>query len=175
MILSHTCQPIQFTSIKYSFFIILGGYGHTGKWIQENAILIIFRCFKLSKMIERLLNQQLTQSIAKCTLTGLVQQAKKSYQKGDLKLCMCISHNSALSFHCHTCWLEFKMLLPPAKKQKTLACLREIQVHKHWTKVYSQKGLIAMLSAYIYNIYCRFQANPEEVSIIFMSHLNSVC
>jgi len=40
--------------------------------------------------------------------------------------------------------VEFKMLLPPAKKQKTLACIREIQVHKHWTKFYSQKGLTAM-------------------------------
>ena len=31
-----------------------------------------------------------------------------------------------------------------SKKQKTLACIREIKVHKHWTKVYSQKGLMAM-------------------------------
>ena len=36
------------------------------------------------------------------------------------------------------------MLLLPVKKQKTLACIREIQVHKLWTKVYSQKGLTAM-------------------------------
>ena len=33
------------------------------------------------------------------------------------------------------------MPLLPAKKQKTPACIREIQVHKLWTKVYSQKGL----------------------------------
>ena len=39
--------------------------------------------------------------------------------------------------------MEFKMPLPPVKKQKTLACIREIQVHKLWTKVYSQKGLTA--------------------------------
>ena len=32
----------------------------------------------------------------------------------------------------------------PAKKQKTPACIREIQVHKLWTKVYSQQGLAAM-------------------------------
>ena len=38
---------------------------------------------------------------------------------------MCISHNIASSFHCHTCWLEFKMLLPPAQKQKTPACTRK--------------------------------------------------
>ena len=38
----------------------------------------------------------------------------------------------ASSFHCHTCWLEFKTPLLPAKKQKTLACIREIQVHKLW-------------------------------------------
>ena len=37
--------------------------------------------------------------------------------------------------------LAFKMLLPPAKKQKTLACVREIQDHKHWTKVDSQNGV----------------------------------
>ena len=29
-------------------------------------------------------------------------------------------------------------------KQKTPACIREIQVHIHWTKVYSQQGLTAM-------------------------------
>ena len=35
----HTCQPIQFTSIKYSvFFLSLfwGEYGHIGKLMQEN-------------------------------------------------------------------------------------------------------------------------------------------
>ena len=52
---------------------------------------------------------------------------------------MCILHNIASSFHCHMCWLEFKMPLPPVKKQKTRACVREIQVHKLWTNVYSQK------------------------------------
>ena len=26
----HTCQPIQFTSIKFKKFIIWEGYGHTG-------------------------------------------------------------------------------------------------------------------------------------------------
>ena len=36
------------------------------------------------------------------------------------------------------------MLLLPAKKQKTPVCIREIQVHKLWTKVYSQKGLTTM-------------------------------
>ena len=35
--------------------------------------------------------------------------------------------------------------LPPTKKLKALACIREIQVHKLWTNVYSQKGLTAML------------------------------
>ena len=71
-------QPIQFTSIKYSFFIILGGYGHTGKWIQENIRFCC--CFTLSKKIEKLVNKQQTHAIAKCT-TGLVQQAKKYHQK----------------------------------------------------------------------------------------------
>ena len=85
----HTCQPIQFTSIKYNFLIILGGYGHTGKWIQENIIFMWFCCcFKLSKKTEKLLNKQPTHTITKRTLTGLVQYAKKSCQKWDLKLCM---------------------------------------------------------------------------------------
>ena len=57
---------------------------------------------------------------------------------------MCILHNITSSFHRHTCQLEFKMPLPPEKKQKTLACIREIQVNKLWTKVYSRKGLTAM-------------------------------
>ena len=47
---------------------------------------------------------------------------------------MCISHNIASSFHCHMCWLEFKMPLPPAKKQKTLACLRGILRFTHLLK-----------------------------------------
>ena len=69
---------------------------------------------------------------------------------------MCISHNIAISFHCHTCWLEFKMPLPQVKKQqKTLACIKKIQDHKLSTKVYSQKGLTAM-DIYIYFMYFIF-------------------
>ena len=80
--LSHTCQPIQFTSIKKLKIIILGGYGHTGKWIQENIIFMrLCCCFKLSKKSEKLLNEQPTHAIAKCTLTGLVQYAKKACWK----------------------------------------------------------------------------------------------
>ena len=63
-----------------------------------------------------------------------------------MKSCVCILHNIVSSFHCNTRQLEFKMPLPPAKNEKTLACIREIQVHKLWTKVYSQKGLTAMYS-----------------------------
>ena len=71
----HTCQPIQFTTTKYFFLsIILGGYGHIGKWIQENIIFMRFCCcFKLNKKNEKLSNKQPTHAIAKCTLTGLVQ------------------------------------------------------------------------------------------------------
>ena len=69
-----------------SFFsIILGGYGHIGKWIQENIIFMRFCCFKLSKKFEKLSNEQLAQAITKCTLTGLVQQAKESCWKWNLK------------------------------------------------------------------------------------------
>ena len=70
----NVCQLIQFTGVKYSFFfIILGGYGHIGKWIQENIIFMRSCCFKLSKKIEKLSNKETTHAIAKCTLTGLVQ------------------------------------------------------------------------------------------------------
>ena len=47
------------------------------------------------------------------------------------------------------------MPLVPAKKQKTPACIREIQVHKLWTKVYSQQGLTAMY-IYLYDIICSY-------------------
>ena len=59
-----------------------GGYGHTGKWIQENIIFMRFcSCFKLSKKTEKLFNEQPTHAIAKRTRTLLVQQAKKSHWK----------------------------------------------------------------------------------------------
>ena len=67
-------QPIQFTGIKYSFFIILGGYGHVEKWIQQKIIFMRFCCcFKPNKKIQKLSNELPTNTIAKCTLTGLVQ------------------------------------------------------------------------------------------------------
>ena len=43
-------------SMKYSFFIVLGGYGHIEKWIQENIIFMRFYCFKLSKKTGKLSN-----------------------------------------------------------------------------------------------------------------------
>ena len=50
------------------FFLILRGYGHIGKWTQENIIFMSFCCcFKLSKKIEKLLNEQRTHAITKCT------------------------------------------------------------------------------------------------------------
>ena len=36
------------------------------------------------------------------------------------------------------------MPLLPVKKQKTPACLREIQVYRLWTKVYSPRGMTPM-------------------------------
>ena len=46
----HTRQPIQFTSIKYIFFIILGGYGHIEKWIQENITFTRFCSFGAKRL-----------------------------------------------------------------------------------------------------------------------------
>ena len=116
---THTCQPMQFTSINKIKSLFWGGYGRIGNWIQENKIFIRFWCcFKLSEKSEKLSNEQLTHAIAKCTLTGLVQKAKKSCWKWGLKSCMWISYNTACSFHCHRSWLEFKMPLPPAKNKR---------------------------------------------------------
>jgi len=71
---------MQFTGIKYIFFIIWGD-GQTGKWIQENIIFVRFCCcFKLSKKIEKLSDEQPAHSITKSTLTGIVQKAEKSLQ-----------------------------------------------------------------------------------------------
>ena len=47
------------------------------------------------------------------------------------------------------------MPLIPAKKQKTPAYIREIQVHKLWTKVYSQQGLTAMLLCILVEVLTR--------------------
>ena len=67
--------------------IILGGYGHMGKWVRENIIFMRFCCcFKLSKKIEKLLNEQPTHAIAKCTLTGLVV----GHMMYDLKFWLCL-------------------------------------------------------------------------------------
>ena len=64
------------TVYRYKIFlkiIILGGCGHIAKWIEESIIFMRFCCcFKLRKKIEKLLNEQLTHAITKCTWTGLV-------------------------------------------------------------------------------------------------------
>ena len=76
IILVHTCsiheaficspvKPIQFTCVKYKIcFIILGRYGHIGKWIQENIMFMRFCCFKLSKKTEKLSNKQPTEKLS---------------------------------------------------------------------------------------------------------------
>ena len=57
------------------------------------------------------------------------------------------------------------------KIQKTPACIREIQVHKLWTKVYSQKGLTAMG---LWTLSCHFAPHNEwNVKMAFTAaHLN---
>ena len=80
---------MQFPGIKYSFFIIGwgGGGGGGGIWpywkmdTGKHNFHEILLLFKLSKETEKLLNEQLTDAIAKCKLTGLVQQAKKCHRK----------------------------------------------------------------------------------------------
>ena len=135
-----TSQPVQFTGTKCIFKILL-----------ENIIFMRFCCWlRLSKKIEKLLNEQPTHTITKCTLTGLGTSAigKKSHQKRDLKsyIYICVYFTQ----HCfflplpHASWNSKCHCHQQKTKQKTLVCIREIQVHKLWTKVYSQKGLTAM-------------------------------
>ena len=51
-----------------------GGFGRTGKWIQENVIFMRFFVVVLKWVkTEKLLNEQPAHAIAKCTLTGQVQ------------------------------------------------------------------------------------------------------
>ena len=133
-----------------------GGYGHIGKWIQENIIFMRFCCFKLSKKIGKLLNEQPTLTIAKCTLTGLVQYYYY-YCYYYWSLLYRLRNLVGSEIWSRACVFSTTLLLPStathaigihnaasSEKQKTLAPIREILVHKHWTKVYSQKGLTAM-------------------------------
>ena len=142
----HTCQLIQFTCIKYIFFIILGGCGHIGKWIQENIIFMRFCwCFKLSEKIEKLLNEEPTHTITKCTLTCLVQQAKKSCRK---------RFEAAYVYFTHCFFLPMAMPHVPVGIQNAAATSKKTKdpgLHKGntssqlWTKVYSQKGLAIII------------------------------
>ena len=42
----------------------------------------------------------------------------------------------------HAVWIQ--NAAATSEKQKTPACIREIQGHKHWTKVYSQKAMLSV-------------------------------
>ena len=57
----HTCQPIQFTCIKYNFFIILGGIWphwkiNTGKHNFHEILLLCKTEQKVGKTVERAAN-----------------------------------------------------------------------------------------------------------------------
>ena len=74
MFTSHICQPIQFTGIKYIVFHYFGGIWPYWKMDRgKHNFHEILLLFKTSKKIEKLLNDQSTHVIAKCTLTGQVQ------------------------------------------------------------------------------------------------------
>ena len=80
------------------------------------------------------------------------------------------------------CQLEFKMLLPPAKKQKTPACIREVQVHKLWPKFTPKKdwqlcplhiapilrfeGLHRQKNAIYIKYYLKQKQHPKKVSAL---------
>ena len=56
-------QTVYQYKIHLFFSLFWGGFGHTGKWIQENIIFMQF-CFKLRKKIEKLLKEQPTHTLA---------------------------------------------------------------------------------------------------------------
>ena len=59
------------------------------------------------------------------------------------------------------------MPLVPVKKRKTPACIREIQVHKLWTKVYSQQGLTAMVFlTTLFNVHLRSSSSPAPYPLV---------
>ena len=65
----HTCQPIQFTSIKYFFFNhYFRRIWPYWKMDTRKHNFCEFCCFKLAKRLKKLSNEQLTHAIAKCTL-----------------------------------------------------------------------------------------------------------
>ena len=98
-----------------------------------------------AKRFKKLSNGRPTHVIAKCTLTGLVQKTKKSIGS-EIWSCAYVFSTPLLlpSTATHAGW-NSKCRCHQQKKQKTPACTREIPVHKHWTKVYSQQGLTAMM------------------------------
>ena len=65
--------PVNPYSLLVSqLFLYFGGYGHIEKRIQENIIFMRFCCcFKLSKKISKLSNEQPINAIAKHTLTAI--------------------------------------------------------------------------------------------------------
>ena len=77
-------------------------------------------CFKLSKKTEKLLNEQPTHAIAKCSLTGLVQKLR-SLIGSEIWSHACVFSTTCASWNSN-------MALPPAKKPKALACIKEIQL-----------------------------------------------
>ena len=118
--------------IHLFFSLFWGGFGHTGKWIQENIIFMQF-CFKLSKKIEKLLKEQ--PNTPPCEMHT------------DWPSAINLVRSESACVFCTTLLVGIQNAAATNKKNKTkknLACIREIQVHKLWTIVYSQKGLTAM-------------------------------
>ena len=99
--------PDPSTHTVYQYKIVLslfwGRYGHIGKWIQENIIFMQFCCcFKLSKKTEKVLNEQLTHAIAKCTLTGLGNRLRNLI-RSEIWSCACVFSTTALLPSTATC------------------------------------------------------------------------
>ena len=131
-------------------------------------IFMRFCCFKLSKKIGKLSNEQPTHNIAKCTLTGLVFRLR-NLTGSEIWSHACIFSTTLLlpSTATHAGWNSKCHCCRRKNKQKT-ACIREILVHKLWTKVYSQKGLTGMLS-HPCNLLTLLPVNlePELTTLLF--------
>ena len=124
---THTVYQYKTVVVVFNYFGGIWPYWKmdTGK---HNFHETLFFCFKLSKKIEKLSNEQPMNAITKCTLAGLVQYAKKSEVRFEVVRAYLAQHCFFLPMP-HVAIGIQNAAGTSEKKQKTPACIREIQAH----------------------------------------------
>ena len=136
----HTIIPVNPYSLlvqNNNKILIWGRYGHTGKCIQENLIFMRFCCcFKLEQKDWKTVKR------AADTCHRQMHTDWRNLIRSEIWNYACVFCTTLLlpSIATCACW---NSKCPCHQWKKTPACIREIQVHKLLTKVYSQKGLTA--------------------------------